>query len=389
MVKAMALTFFTSITAPFLYVFFRYPIYTNLLPMAKLFYRYISFNALLIDRLPKSTSLPRWPVSLDIFVRSFYLGALFFSLCLLSNFFFDVYLAQGPMKKGRLASEKSVQPDETLLNGLQHQSKQLTQLLAFEELQLIATGYKERRVQIFETGTHEATTWLAIVTACTNPIVTLSNEIVAFLNAGVPKQAQPAPQPAASIPASGATPVKVQNANIFKTGVQKQSPLDRLKSSPAAGNTSLTIPKPAIDLVQSYKHKSQDLRDKMLNIWPTDHAETSKRASARLFSAHRLVQLAISSLTELILQSLIDDTYGRVHNDVLMILDTFTNQISFLEIYLQRHSSPDYVLKEPLGLKRELESSMVRIGDAFSTYLAFGTKPAVVARLRTLDVTVI
>lgn len=336
-------------------------------------------------RLPKSTALPGWPLNFNLGVSTFVISLVATLLWTSLNTLFNIYLTQGPIYKGRLLSEKSMQADETLLSGLKNYNKQLTQILAFEELQIIASKEKlrNRRTQIFEAGSPEATTWKAILEACLKPLTEATLGLKTALQVGASQQtaSSTVPAPTRTLP-PGTSPVQVYQANIFKTGMQKKTPLDNLKSqaSSTAENQKqiAEVQKITINAENMVAKKAQSLLAPYRKYIPKDELNTSLRSSRRQFDNYRLLILSIESLTSLLINSLEEDTYGRVYKDVTKILLEFLSLLQMTSSYVHREASKiqNVVLEEPSALMSALHASLSEVGQAFEEYVDFGQNPS-------------
>lgn len=281
-------------------------------------------------------------------------------------------------------------PDETLLTGLQLTKKPLTQLMAFQEIQIIAQDHRlrSRRQKIFETGSPEATLWLSIADACLKPITEAISGLQVALNIG---QSQPAAsankQPNRTLP-PGTTPVRVVEANIFKTGLQKSSALDKIKSQ----TSSIAENQQQIQEVNKISHnvselvrtQVQTLTKPVEELIPTDPGKAVERLTTYTFDNYEVQLLAVSALTDFLLASLQEDTYGRVYKDVTRILMEFLSLLRLIEAYLNKYtaSAKAHVLREPIALKSALDGSISSVGQAFDSFVDFSTQPVLANQIQ-------
>jgi len=83
----------------------------------------------LSSRLNRSSTLPSFPVGAGMFIRSLWLSFLIGVMWQISNIAFDVYFTQKPLSAdGKTISEKSPDPNGTLISGLKASSAPLTQV---------------------------------------------------------------------------------------------------------------------------------------------------------------------------------------------------------------------------------------------------------------------
>lgn len=387
-IRVMENSLASSFSAPLVYLLIRRPLYKNVLKIVKLFYRYMSciYSAHLdIDtcRLPKSSALPGWPVNFSLSLSTLLISVIVTLLWTTLHTLFNIYLSQGPVHKGRLLSEKSMQADETLLSGLKNENKQLTQILAFEELKIIATegDFKNRRTRIFEAGSPEAITWKAIVDASLKPLTDATLGLKTALHIGAPQQAAPSSTSTTRVLPPGTSPVQVYQANIFKTGVQKKSPLDNLKSQASSINENqkqiAEVAKVTINAENVILSKAQAFLAPYWKYIPNDEPNATCRSARKQFSNNKLVILSIESLTNLLMNSMDEDTYGRVHKDVTKILLEFLSLLQMTSSYVHREASKvqNVSLEEPNTLMSVLHASIAKIGSAFEDYVDFGQNP--------------
>src|SRR5947207_15762311 len=95
-------------------------------------------------RMPRSPSLPEFPIGVDLFCRSAWLAFLMATMWESANLFFDAFIGmvfyfkrhflttkQTPASQGILLSAKSDNPNGTLITGLQNRERPLTQVRVF------------------------------------------------------------------------------------------------------------------------------------------------------------------------------------------------------------------------------------------------------------------
>ncbi|PWW72430.1 hypothetical protein C7212DRAFT_227285 [Tuber magnatum] len=115
---ALHMALISACTAPFAYMPFRGVIWHYTLVTAKAFYW-----------LNRSSTLPSFPVGAGMFIRSLWLSFLIGVMWQISNIAFDVYFTQKPLSAdGKTISEKSPDPNGTLVTGLKASQAPLTQV---------------------------------------------------------------------------------------------------------------------------------------------------------------------------------------------------------------------------------------------------------------------
>jgi hypothetical protein len=329
---------------------------------------------------------PAWPVGIGIFTRTVYLATVVIFSWNALHWLFNVYLSQGPSFKGKLASEKSMQQEESLLNGLQHGSKPLTQLLAFEELRIIAAHEKDRRVTIFETGSPDATLWLGIVNACLVVLGEATDSVAAASGATQNSLPQQVASPAPKARVIGTPPpVQVHQANIFLSGHKNASIVDKLKSQTQPVAAAVKNPERAgnqigTSVITTFKQHAISFTQPM---WEPVSELAAVRFFMRLVKPgeeamprHEFALLAIESLRDMLLASLDDDTFGRAHKDVPRVLTSLEKLLSAIANLKQfRQSKRGKDEQEPL-VSDEVSTVEALASDArkvlleaFQTYL--------------------
>ncbi|ORY79038.1 nucleoporin protein Ndc1-Nup [Protomyces lactucae-debilis] len=353
-----------SLVAPLGYLILRSSLYSFVLRFVRLIYH-----------VPRSTVPPEWPVGFGMCIRTTFIATLIIFAWNVLHWLFNVYLSQGPTYKGKLISEKSMLQDETLLKGLQHTSKPLTQLIAFEELRLIAAHGKDRRIAIFETGAPDATMWLAIVNAC----LVVLGEVIDSVSAasGSTQGNQPAHPTVQSAPKARVIgtppPVQVHQANIFLSGHKNASIVDKLKSQTQPAAAAIKAPEQIGQMGQSVMTtiKSHAL-EFTKPMWQPVTELTAIRLLAKVLRAgeeamprHEFAILAIESLRDMLLASLEDDTFGRAHKDVsrvLTSLEKLQSVIARLRQY-RKAKQQDQDEQQPL-VSDDINTVDILAGDA-------------------------
>ncbi|RPA90652.1 hypothetical protein L873DRAFT_400066 [Choiromyces venosus 120613-1] len=111
----------SACTAPFAYIPFRGIIWHYTLVTAKTFFW-----------LNRSSTLPSFPVGAGMFIRSLWLSFLIGTMWQITNLAFDIYFTQMPLTAdGKTVSEKSPDPNGTLVTGLKASQAPLTQVFSY------------------------------------------------------------------------------------------------------------------------------------------------------------------------------------------------------------------------------------------------------------------
>ena len=143
---AVLLALSSAISAPLFYVVVRPSIWKYALRFTRMFIKWdLSFvDNPLMFRMPRSPSLPEFPIGLDLFCRSAWLAFLMATMWESANLFFDAFIGkvfyskgrflttkQTPASQGILLSAKCDNPNGTLITGLQNRERPLTQVRIF------------------------------------------------------------------------------------------------------------------------------------------------------------------------------------------------------------------------------------------------------------------
>lgn len=155
--NAIFLAIITAFTSPITYFFFRSGIWHYTLVIARAFFW-----------LNRSSTVPSWTFAslVAMFFRSFWICLLLGCIWESAHIAFNVYFTEEPIKDGKTISEKSPDPNATLVSGLKS-SGYLTGVTAFSELVFIAHNSPSRRKSIFKDVNKKPTSiWEQILKEC-------------------------------------------------------------------------------------------------------------------------------------------------------------------------------------------------------------------------------
>ncbi|KAK9320643.1 nucleoporin protein Ndc1-Nup [Lipomyces orientalis] len=270
----------------------------------------------------------------------------------MANEMCTIYLTLGALHRGKGISERSSDPNGTLLTGLRRGSKkQFTRRTAFQELRFIAYHDGRRRDSIYK-DVEKPSTWQQITSECLNVLEDLRNTLVinSDLSGKSKLQArstvavltQPSPSTSPTPP-----PIKMRRENIFLSAAPvNASPASKLERKLLEG---LQDPQ----AVQSYsaiawfqdmqkwlKRGKEELWNHVIAFLSTPYGApfrcTIQRKVSKLVSNRELVSDAISALTDLVVNSMIEDTFGTVQRDIPRILSEFDQSITIMEMFIQK-----------------------------------------------------
>ncbi|KAG5513710.1 hypothetical protein PMAC_000748 [Pneumocystis sp. 'macacae'] len=381
-----------SLFHPFLYILLRQNIWSFTLQIFRL----------LLYRLNK-TLPPYWPFSIKLFLFSTFNAFIMLLLWNSVHSLFRIYLSHGPMSYGKLASERSPDPNGTLLTGLIAEFKPLTRMMAFEELYYILHHDFHRCEHIFNDIDRNPAMWQQIIEICLKVISDipralqkrykfsenktlfskqknseLTYQFYNQLNSNIE------PKNTNSIPS-----LTIKNQNIFLDGqIRKRVHVDNLKHQ----NYTEEF------LLQSSKGpKENDNKNTCkLQFKNFTTLQTLRRKYQILFPNTRLLILAIFDLCQLVARSTDQDLFGMVQREVALILECLHVALEDLKQFIklpQTHfpdtvyfsDNNDYTFEEPVALLRTLEFGILNIISKFGPYLSgMHLQPSTALKCQTL-----
>lgn len=372
--KAAAVT----AASPFVYVLFlRRPAWNFSLFFAKLFWNF-SRNA--AD--PPNTMPPEF---YTLFHRQIISGASLVFLWQTANLFFTVFITQEPLKRGQPLTSDAKDPTGSLINGLKAK-KEFVKSYAFWELCFISQQFSDRRKAIFaDIDRDEGSAWKQVLEACIEHVSSVTGRINSYKNP--PSAAAPPSKDAnvsypqlQTLPQLTDTP---KQENIFAPSPKgngfRESFGERAKSygssadwTPAATAKAREALGQASNMILSPERKKllflgSSEQPKLLSAPPTPAA--APQSSSFNFSsipfvaqflrspvgkpfrqtyAQRLCAIvfgtpygqlssivdAIESISQLLVASLTEDSFGQVQKDIPRVITLFTNTITTLESFL-------------------------------------------------------
>lgn len=300
--------------------------------------------------LPKTSALPAsWPFHIWVLTNSIWGGFLLFALWDISNLAFDVYVAQPPLKEGKPITDASNDPNGSLINGLKS-VKMLNKSFAFRELRRLTEDNQARRRTIFEEiERNGGSTWIQILTICTENISEMNNRISDYLRPPTATksdlQVPSTPPREEQLPRFG-TPIKEDNIMLEPTGSraavdefvkslgQSSSPYNAahriIRKVESASQHKTITPAGAIDVFREYSIAI--LKSPIGHLFQQTHQR--RALSLVLGSPYGELSMlvnAIKSLKQLALSSLEEDNYGKVQRNVHELLELFTVTVETLE----------------------------------------------------------
>ncbi|KTW29716.1 hypothetical protein T552_00923 [Pneumocystis carinii B80] len=399
----VSLTF--SFFSPLVYLFLRRWIWSFTL----------QFFRLLLYKIPKS-SIPYWPFSVKLLFFSTFNSFIMLLLWNSVHSLFRIYLSHGPMSYGKLASERSPDPNGTLLTGLVAEFKPLTRIMAFEELYYILHHDFHRCEQIFNDIDRNPPMWQQIVEICLRIIsdipVTLrrvyqlpeNKTLFSNANSDFSHQFYNQINDDTELKNQNSVPLlRIKDQNIFlEKQVRKRTNIDYSKHQNH------------VNEFLSHSNKASKKKDKNIyklqlkNIiifylkifyksWlGAPFRQTLQRKHQILFPNTRLQILAIFDLSQLVVRSIDQDLFGMVQREVALILECLHvtledvkhfikfPQCHFSDIFY-RQNNLDLTFEEPTALLKTLEFGMLNIISKFGPYLSgMHLQPSTAIKCQTL-----
>ncbi|TQS37464.1 hypothetical protein Golomagni_02059 [Golovinomyces magnicellulatus] len=355
--------------------------------------------------LPKSSSLPTaWPFHWSILWTGATSGCLLIFLWEVSSAAFSLYTAEQPLRDGRTITQKSRDPNGSLLIGLKSRKLQ-TKVFAFWELFYISHNLKLYRKSIFDDIDRVGgSSWSQIRDACLDVINDVSTRIDNYEGPSISTAniSETIPSlPRLSEPLKEGLDLP---GDIFNTNSPPSSPVRGVaravgKFAKSKGQSSPTGLSPktkkliqaAENIILTEKQKQAITKSSFSTIlkrwvliflqshlgWPFRQEYRRILATIVLGTPYGEVGLivdAIESLARLAVCSLTEDQFGNVQRDVKVIIVTYTTSIMKLESFrnsvgihwtdvmaVQESPETDQILNSlKLGLKN--------VVDAFEMY---------------------
>lgn len=280
------------------------------------------------------------PFSLGILWKSFYSMFITFFLWEFANNAFSIYMTLGPVHRGRLISEKSPDPNGTLVTGLKH-AKPYTKLAAFQELLFIALNEQSRRIAIFATDVSSPPSmWTQVKQECLQVI----EQTCVSLGKPKPKAVEAKPEEQAQTNSPVTKLTLKHNVNIFggpKPGTKPptapgQKLIGALQDTQGiqSERTLSFFHKLKAKLLEYIKEHGIFVDEILLSPvgYPLRH--TVERKASEILPIPALVDRAVLALTTLIVASHDDDQFGQVQRDIPAVMEAADDLIRALEEFI-------------------------------------------------------
>ncbi|KAK9346402.1 nucleoporin protein Ndc1-Nup [Lipomyces starkeyi] len=320
------------------------------LPFRGYIWRTSLYFARFLATLHKSTATGSFPFSP---LHSFLLSFTLLFMWNMANEMCTIYLTLGALHRGKGISEKSSDPNGTLLTGLRRGSKkQFTRRTAFQELRFIAYNDGRRRDSIYK-DVEKPSTWQQINTECLHVLQDLRNCFV--INSDLPpgksnlQSRSAAPVPIQHSPLTSPTPppIRMRRENIFLSAAPlNESPTSKLERRLLEGlqDPNAVQSSSAIAWFQGLqkwlKQGKEELWTHIIAFLCTPYGApfryTIQRKVSKLVSNRELVSDAINALSDLVVNSIIEDTFGTVQRDIPRILSELDQTITLLESFVEK-----------------------------------------------------
>jgi nucleoporin NDC1 len=375
------LTIGPAVTAPFAYLPFRQIVWSNTLWVARSFYW-----------LNRSTALPPYPVGPGLFIRSTVVAAMIVLSAEVAHVAFTVYFLEQPFANNKLISDKSPNPNGTLITGLRTSKAPLTQSFAFWELDFLSSERPDRRKAIYnDVDRKPSTTWEQILSECLRTLSEVDTSVFSLI---IPPAPEPVTPPAENLaltaPLSSPPPIPMSPAPFVSTGRSPgRSFVESMQSTTGETPDKLLrsrlppLPEEMNAPIVQARENLNSLKEYTVPMLASTFGYPLRHTIARTTSAaipnHRLVCHAISALAKLTVASLEEDDYGVVQNHVVGILKAFLETLETLERFLEKPpihwtdtesklimeqgGKPEMIEAEEVA--KELKDAIKEIGGAF------------------------
>ncbi|KAK9453022.1 nucleoporin protein Ndc1-Nup [Dipodascopsis uninucleata] len=288
------------------------------------------------------------------------LHTFFFSYALLffwnfGNDMFTIYMTLGALHRGKGISEKSSDKNGTLVTGLRSSKRPFTRCVAFQELCIIAHGDGKRRDSIYR-DIENPSIWQQITHECLFLLTDLQNKLkprgdsYSTIKPTSTKQngfntvsTTNSPPPESPSP----PPIRVRRENIFLPSANSSSsPATKLERRLLDGlqDPQATQSTVAIEKFQSLQNQYRGVKYKLWMYITTFLKSpygapfrcTVQRKVSKLVANQEMISEAISALSDFVVFSIQEDTYGIVQRDIPQILSNFDRTITIIEAYIRR-----------------------------------------------------
>lgn len=295
---------------------------------------------------------------------------------------FQAYISLGPIHCGRTISENSQDPNGSLSQGLKARSGSLTELMAWNELLLIAEQIPRRRQSLFDDADSDRIVWKLVYGAYQSLFSVAIDELD---KATRPKKKKQEKAPTVEDP-------HVSDA------IAPERKLPELHTITGKNVYSFDKPSIGVRLVARLQddmhtkgaeaHKKLAKAESMLSRWSNRHLKqflgsacgvpfrrtAARELSLRLPNAN-VLEVAMRSIAALMVDSIKDDTVGYVQTTVAQNLELLDKFLILLEKQAARPPAhwtvegeeADISLLEDLG--EEAQNAFVLVTDAFEPWL--------------------
>lgn len=325
---------------PLIYWMFRNKIWISCLFFSRIFFRITQLNDYVVS----------FPLSLGLFVQLY--ASTFFVVWLweFTNNAFSVYMSLGPLHRGVAISEKSKDPNGTLVTGLKALRRHLTRLIAFQELLYISVNNRDRRIAIFKDIDKNTGIWRQICQEC---ILVLDEFIAKFVEPSLPEPQTETKKEFHQEFSTTAGVLRARQENIFAPSSKdshqgsvvgrnaKRILIDNLQDKSASRSVEAIsffnwIWALLFNVLMHYKTTLQQLLH--LPIGYPFRATLNRKINS-LLPNPTLLTCTILALSDMICQSKTEDRFGIVQRDIPRVIDRLDRIIVILEDFM---ANPPY-----------------------------------------------
>jgi len=335
---------------PVFYVFVRPIIWKYALRLARMFVK-----------MPRSPNLPSFPLGIDLLCRSLMLSFLMAIMWESAHLFFDSFVGKTPASQGEILSDKSDDPNGTLITGLQSREKPFTQATAFEELTLIANHDKARRQTIFLEHRNGTSSWNHILRASLEVLAEIRNK-----HSGLQQPSQQFSKVAelAQVQPESAHQLAVKQTNIFVTRQSHKVPFEFARASEEKSSAVITNSIISAEGLWLRLHSTLS-NSQVLALGWLFRACVELRATSDLPHVRVGIQ-AVQAISQLVVKSADEDTLGMVQWDLGVLLNCLCLTLKALESYVRTphgeiHTPKALLQRKVLLLEQEILGTSIKL----------------------------
>ncbi|KAK9461390.1 nucleoporin protein Ndc1-Nup [Lipomyces oligophaga] len=279
-------------------------------------------------------------------VHELLMSFMLFFIFFMANEMFSIYMSRGAIHRGKPISEKSSDPNGTLISGLKSYKRNFSRRTAYQELSYLARNSSKRRDSIYK-DIEKPTIWSQICGECLNVILEMRKPF----ELENPNVANPLTSKTfahiTSSPTDGtiqkSPTIKTRRENIFVSskGKLSASSIERkLVSSsqdPKAVQSSTVVgwfSELQATVYQGYEALCSYVVIFLSTGLGFPFRRTIQRKTMILAANKYMFFDAVEGLSQLVCFSITEDLYGTVQYDISRILTEYNNTLTIFELFM-------------------------------------------------------